>query len=364
MKWNIISNGKLCKERGTEFYKIKHTVQNSETNEEYIVLQWSDNPCIIYDKCNDELLSKYNWSYMKHTGYAYAHVEDKKCVTMHSVIMKEKYNLSVEKIENYSIDHINQIKTYNIFENLRYATQSEQNSNRETRKDKVPPPDELIKIGITSLPRHVRYDKSEKKFVIERNHPGLQKVPGTFNYSGTKSTTVSVVYKYYDILKKLSYLDSLISNSTLLEKQKKLFNDYAEITFLITGEKIKEIDYTYSYNIKELEQHLTETERSYERRGLPENVEIEKDIPGEAGNGRKNGRSCFLPEYCCYVKEKGNRGDQFYVSRHHPHLKSIGVSDVRTTGSKAVSTTEKYNKLMELIKTINSHQGDELKQKL
>ena len=51
-------------------------------------------------------------------------------------------------------------------------THSEQNSNRLQRSDKLLPCDELINIGVEQLPKHVRWDKTEQKFVIEK-HPVL-----------------------------------------------------------------------------------------------------------------------------------------------------------------------------------------------
>ena len=338
MEWTITFKNAIGRLKGTEFNKTKYIVKND--TQEYVVLHWPGAPCIVYDKINESLISNYSWWYSKINGYVYAHDENGGTISMHSIIMKQSKDLS--------IDHINYIKTFNILDNLRYASQSEQNSNRPTRKDKLPPPKELIDIGIIDLPRHVRYDTGEKKFVIEKNHPGIAKITGTFNYSGTKSTTVSMIYKYYDILKKLDYLNTLIMSQErilFLEKQKQLFKDYSDIAFLITGEKVDDINYLENCDYKSLEQYLTDTERSYERGNLPETIPK-------------------LPPYCCYVKEKGNRGDNFYVSKHHPNLKAIGRGDIKTTGSKGVTTMEKYNKVLVLLDTINSFKGDELTEKL
>ena len=324
--------------------KTKYYITNQEYNKEYVVLHWPGIPCIVYDKSNEDILDIYNWYYSKQNGYAYAHIDDNLNLSMHVFIMKDK-NVTVNSL---SVDHINYIKTFNVGENLRYATQSEQNSNRETRKDKLPPPIELINIGITSLPRYIRYDNSEKKFVIERMHPGLEHVDGSFNYSGTKSTNVSVIYKYYDILKKLNYLDKLVQTPEhilFLEKQKQLYKEYQDISFLITGEQVNLIYFFNEYNHTILEKYLTDDEKEYSRRGLPENFEIKK-----------------LPEYVCYVKEKGNRGDKFYISRHHPKLKASGINDVSTGASKKITTKDKYTEVMEILGIINSYQGNELKQ--
>lgn len=344
MVWKVIEKENYKKSNGSINYKMKYLVENDEGIQRY-VLQWVDIPCIIYDKEYDELISKYNWSYHKQNGYVYTHnFNDNKSIYMHQVIMQQKNN---DKKENDSIDHINQIKTHNILENLRYTTQSEQNSNRQKRSDKLPPPKELIEIGITELPRYVRYDKSQGKFMIEDCHPGLSKIDN-YNQSGSKSTKVSIIYKYYDILKKLYYLNSLINDEysqEFIDKQRKLCEEFNEISKLITGNEVNHI-YHNKCEYKELEKYLTNEEKDYERRGLPENATININD---------------LPKYCCYVKATDKRGDSFYISRHHPHLKEINIKDVKTSTSKLMSIEKKYEEMLRLLDIIDNNQGDELK---
>ena len=177
MTWII--QQKLPQERvkGTNIFKMKYKVYNSENTKNIIVIYWKDGPLTIYDEIYDISLSQYNWSYNKKSGYMYTHFNDinseSSTITMHKLIMTLA---NKEKQTNESIDHINQIKTHNVLENLRFVTQSIQNSNRQTRSDRLAPPQELINIGINELPRYIRYDNSENKFVIERNHPGIEKL--------------------------------------------------------------------------------------------------------------------------------------------------------------------------------------------
>ena len=56
----------------TLLVNIKYLIENNEGIQRF-VLQWEDKPCIIYNKEYDELISKYNWSYHKDTGYVYTH---------------------------------------------------------------------------------------------------------------------------------------------------------------------------------------------------------------------------------------------------------------------------------------------------
>jgi hypothetical protein len=347
MAWEITSKVVLCRVKASNDNKIKYYITNQESGKEYVVLHWPGIPCIVYDKNNEDILDSYNWYYVKDSGYVYANIGNKKQISMHVFIMKD----SVENTDNtLSVDHINYFKTFNVRENLRYATINQQISNRDTRKDKVGPPKELVDIGVTSLPKHVRYDKTENKFVIERKHPGIEYVDGSFNYSGTKSTNVSIIYKFYDILKKLGYLDKLANTperNAFLEKQLILYKEYQDICFLITGERPESPRYSNEFNYTEYEQYLTEDEKEYSRRGLPETFTVEK-----------------LPEYVCYVKQTDKRGDKFYVSRHHPKLKAAGITDFCTTASKKISTISKYNEIITLLDTINTCDVSELKEVL
>lgn len=73
------------------------------------------------------------------------------------------HRLILESFDD-TVDHINRVKYDNRQSNLRVADMSDQNSNRDTRCDKKPPPQELLDIGITELPRGIRWDFSEARF--------------------------------------------------------------------------------------------------------------------------------------------------------------------------------------------------------
>lgn len=97
-----------------------------------------------------------------------------------------------------SIDHINRVKTDNRRANLRVVDQAAQNANRADRADRINPPDELVALGISRLPRYMRWDNSEAKFTCA-GHPFASFGPLT----GTKSAAVSLVDKFRDCLQKL-----------------------------------------------------------------------------------------------------------------------------------------------------------------
>lgn len=160
--------------RGTDEHKQRFVVSNESDNSKCVVLLWKNTPCIIYDFELDEILSNHNWSYHAATGYAYVHVDEQR-VYLHSMVAAE-LNLMQNADRHESIDHVNyQAKTDNRGKNLRVATQSQQNHNRGERKDRKAPIPELQACGVTEMPRHVRWDNTEQKFIIEK-HPWLIKL--------------------------------------------------------------------------------------------------------------------------------------------------------------------------------------------
>lgn len=241
MKISLNSTSILKKVRCKNDVKYKYTIE-TETGVKYCILKWTDSPYILYDYEFDDELSKYNWSYHSPTGYVYTHFNDENHTRlyMHSLITK------LAKIDNYdnenlSVDHIvYSNKTDNRVCNLRMATQSTQNSNRGTRSDKKKPCQELLDIGINELPRFVRWDKSEGKFIIEK-HPallkeveqGIRKKPVMSCAKGNKT----IKEKYDDAISRLDILNKssivIKENIAFKEFQNKLQNEYANICCFI-----------------------------------------------------------------------------------------------------------------------------------
>jgi hypothetical protein len=192
----------------------------------------------LYDEAMDEYVVSYRWSYHNATGYFYGAGG-----LLHRHIAKLG---NFEGLDNnaLSVDHINWYKSDNRVENLRMATQSEQNSNRDTRRDKLPPHQTLIDACITELPRHVRWDKTEHKFVIEKHHVllhlvdlGLRSKP---TMSGTKKKSLSILEKYEDIVTRLAMLDAQDTNTerrAFREKRDVLKKEYEDIVVCINTYK-------------------------------------------------------------------------------------------------------------------------------
>ena len=177
IKGEIIRIGCKSGQYRNSFHKIKNKV----TNEEYYFIEcvpslhtteshFTKISCDDFDYIRKFNCSWYYWKCNKGTdGYIAGHIE-KKCVYLHKIIMN---NIEKQPSKNHSVDHINQNKMDNRRNNLRWATQSEQNINtgkRERKKTAKPLPN-----GITQdmLEKYVVYynecyDKKNSKYLREK----------------------------------------------------------------------------------------------------------------------------------------------------------------------------------------------------
>jgi hypothetical protein len=203
--FTVIDKLPLKKIKGREDIKIKYTLCDNHSNTKYCAITWkslSNLPVVfVYDYEHDNEIMKIGW-YLNGSGYIFGNKQ-----YLHRFV----FQLLSIPILNMTVDHINNYKLDNRMTNLRLATQSEQNANRPTRSDKLTPCDELKNLGVIALPRHVRWDSTEHKFVIEK-HPYLlgeveQGIRKKAMISGSKSKSMTVVEKYQDILVRLKEMD-------------------------------------------------------------------------------------------------------------------------------------------------------------
>ena len=131
--------------------------------------------------CDKDFVESFKgtWYLWKHGGYIRIWYEGRHRY-LHDLIMRRIEDKSGDK---YSVDHINQDKLDNRRENLRWATQSQQNRNRgKKNRSKIARP---LPDGLTQdmMPKYVNYNKEcynkEKnlwrEFFRIENHPNLTK---------------------------------------------------------------------------------------------------------------------------------------------------------------------------------------------
>ena len=281
---------------------LKYTLIFNE--EQYVAIKIGESMPIIYDKKFEDDICKYSW-HLSVSGYAKATID-----YMHRYIAIDLAKIPGCNDMSKSVDHINEIKTDNRLCNLRMASQSEQNHNRKIRNDKKPPPPELIACGITELPKFVRWDTTEKKFVIDK-HPRLVQdvLLGKRTkpcLSGTKSRSYTVEQKYQDILAKFMELGETESENVFKAMKVELQKGYRVLCDII---ECYENGVTYTGEIAGNE------------------IETEQFIKPErkVSKGRKKksllAKDCgitdeMLPKYCRYVPVSDKRGDKFIIERH------------------------------------------------
>lgn len=198
-----------------------YLIENTETKEKYYKMTCNpDNTkCTILSIEDMELIKNYKpyrpvFS-LHSNGYSFGKEPDtKKQIYLHSFVIKNM-NPNDERINNkkYSIDHINRIRLDNRRVNLRWATQSIQNSNqnkRNRKKTAKPLPEEITQ---DMIPKYVYYCKEcynkEKQlfrefFRIEK-HPKQKKT-----ISSSKSSKLTILEKLEKIKEKLYNLDNNI----------------------------------------------------------------------------------------------------------------------------------------------------------
>ena len=144
-----------------------YLIENTETKEKYYKMTCNpDNTkCTILSIEDMELIKNYKpyrpvFS-LHSNGYSFGKEPDtKKQIYLHSFVIKNM-NPNDERINDkkYSIDHINRIRLDNRRVNLRWATQSIQNSNqnkRNRKKTAKPLPEEITQ---DMIPKYVYYCK-------------------------------------------------------------------------------------------------------------------------------------------------------------------------------------------------------------
>ena len=164
---------------------------------------------------------------------------DTEVVLLHSLLLK-LFNKEKPK-KNSSVDHISRIQYDNRIENLRWASQSEQNQNRgkvARKKMAQELPDDLKNV---SIPTYVTWNSHSEKTkvgkVLHRDFFRIEKHPALpLNekgkakiWSSTKSSKVNNIEKFNDTLKKLEELNNQIPEDRYESIRKENEESYEEL---------------------------------------------------------------------------------------------------------------------------------------
>lgn len=334
-------------------HKEQKVHEFSNGDESYCFIELPHSKYSIIDKEYMNDVMKYNWiennGYIKHTKRANEKENDNThTIYLHFLIKKLQSgddNFAIEKHVT-SVDHINRQPFDNRVSNLRIASNSEQNDNQKMRSDKSDTTlDELQQVGITEYPRHIRYDKTQKRFLIE-NHPELKLREGDYKrVNGTRKKTI--IERYLDVLGIGYELDqdwlkrNNLSNNLDFEGVQiierlaclhlvKCFNEHFG-SELINIEKINEsfasgssfktqIDYLISRD-----QNLKDPSVVYEEKGFVLTKQMKKQL---------------TQKHVFFTQPTISRGCKFtYDFRHSPTDRKYN----NTSSSKLISLEDKYN---------------------
>lgn len=219
-------------------HKLYNPINIQYHNDEYVIMtiEASEHENlykfpVLIDKDDYERVRKITWfrtnnyissskmiNYVKYTTY------------LHQYIMNNKFD-----VNNY-VDHINRITFDNRKENLRIATQSEQNWNQQKRKRNVILP-ENCGFNSDDIPTNIEYHHEYKSdiqyFEISIKMNGIR----IFRKKTTKSKQVNLLHKLEEAKKILKdtmnkhpeWFEHRCMNGNLTAEGNKLYESYFEI---------------------------------------------------------------------------------------------------------------------------------------
>lgn len=335
-----------------EVYVVEHN------DEKVCFMKVDDNVYTIIDYKHVDKIRQYAWYLHKHTGYichtvshSNEEMKGRNYVYLHQYV--HMYCEGIECPEKYSVDHVNRIKTDNRAKNLRSASQSLQNENRErVFANRQEPHDELKAIGITHYPKHLRYDNSQGRFLIEK-HPGLPANKTCIN--GTRSG--SIINRYYDIVKTGSALENVTCEYMQAWKEYRevveQFTTNHHIKLRRQSEGYKLAD-TFVLQCPDLPNTFTDHTMLIDMHVARTGEDIIQDKNILYSDAAFTLTRDMMPKYVSFSKEKVNKkGDRLGSSfKHEIRKDGKRVCTPLSSSSVFVSTKEKYENMLVALRNL------------
>lgn len=290
-----------------EVFTYRNNVKNTfKITDDFVILNIKNIKFDIETKIDFNVKDKIKnycwstWQSCKNNKPSSIYIQHGNSKSLH-ITMLHTYVLQLNGIEKpddgktYSVDHINRDTLDNRLENLRWATQSEQNQNKDKNARKYNARALPEGIEEKDIPKFVTYNEEiyDKEKGTKRNFFRIEKHPSGVKWASTKSNKVSIQDKLAETYNKLIELGDKIEN----------IPEYVKVS-------------TRNPDILAEEDGFTLTKS-------------------------------MMPKYVNFVRETEKRGCKFEIAI--PDEKRVS-----TSGSKRVSLEKKYeemkNKLDELSK--------------
>ena len=273
---------------------------------------------------------------------------------LHNLVMNKQSGGG--KGQKYTIDHITRNKHDNRKVNLRLVSQSSQNENQgnRTRTCELP---ENCEITLEDIPKCVYYCKPQsghgEMFIIELKKDGQRKM-----WKSTSSKSTSLKDKLIEIKKKLldiskDYPELIESKNVIENYSDEQINLMKEFNKIIMLSKYK----CATDNLMKIPEKKILTVDIDEASPDTKKFLLTADTSIKTGKRHKNNLpdNCgitpsMIPKYCYYQVQTDKRGDAFVIDRH-PKLPN-GKRQWKTSGSKAVSTIDKFKQLKSKLNEI------------